>query len=165
MKYYFPFLFSLLLFCSCVSTKKIITDDSKITVHFLQVNDVYEIAPIANGKEGGVARIATLKKELLQKNRNTFLVMAGDFLSPSVYNSLPYQGKAIRGRQMVESMNSAGFNLACFGNHEFDIKENELLERLNESEFDWVSSNAFHKTKDGIVPFKVQGKTITQTYI
>ncbi len=165
MKYSSPFLVGILFFCSCASTKKTITDDGKITVHFLQVNDVYEIAPVANGKEGGLARIATLKKQLLQKNRNSFLVMAGDFLSPSVYNSLPYQSNAIRGRQMVDAMNAAGFNLACFGNHEFDIKENELLDRLNESEFHWVASNAFHKTKDGILPFLVDGKPIGKTYV
>ena len=38
-----------------------------------------------------------------------------DFLSPSVYNSLKYEGKRIRGKQMVDAMNAAGFNMAVFG--------------------------------------------------
>ncbi|MEO5650779.1 MAG: metallophosphoesterase, partial [Ginsengibacter sp.] len=132
-------------------------DDGRITITFLQINDVYEIAPLSGGREGGIARVATLKKQSLQKNPNTYLVIAGDFLSPSVYNSLKYEGKAIRGKQMVEALNSAGMDYAIFGNHELDIKESELQERINESEFQWISSNTFHKIKDTIVPFaKIQ---------
>ncbi len=54
---------------------------------------------------------------------------------------------------MVESLNSAGLDLAVFGNHEFDIKENELQDRINESNFDWVASNTFHQTNSGVAPF------------
>lgn len=55
---------------------------------------------------------------------------------------------------MVDVMNAAGMNIAVFGNHEFDIKEAELLARINESKFDWVASNAFHKQGDKIVAFE-----------
>jgi 2',3'-cyclic-nucleotide 2'-phosphodiesterase (5'-nucleotidase family) len=147
---------TLLLTTACSSTRNATTgkDDGKIDVVFVQVNDVYEIAPLAGGKEGGMARVATLKKQYLQQNPNTFLVMSGDFVSPSVYNSLQYQGKRIRGKQMIESMNAAGMDIAVFGNHEFDITESELQDRINESGFLWVSSNSFHKVKDKIEPFK-----------
>ncbi len=128
-------------------------DDGRIHVNLVQVNDVYEIAPLANGKEGGMARVATVKKKYLAQNPNTFLFMTGDFLSPSVYNSLKYQGKSIRGKQMVESMNAAGFDFVIFGNHEFDIKEQELQERINESAFQWISSNTFHKQNGQSIPF------------
>jgi 5'-nucleotidase len=123
------------------------------------VNDVYEIAPIAGGKEGGMARVATLKKQYQKQNPNTFLVMAGDFVSPSVYNSLQYEGKRIRGKQMIDAMNAAGMDLVVFGNHEFDINENELQERINESGFQWVASNTFHKRKDGVHPFGKNNNT------
>ncbi|HEY8688156.1 MAG TPA: bifunctional metallophosphatase/5'-nucleotidase [Chitinophagaceae bacterium] len=146
---------------SCSTTRIAKRDDGKIDVVFVQVNDVYEIAPVAGGKEGGMARVATLKKEYLKKNPNTFLVMAGDFVSPSVYNSLQFMGQRIRGKQMVEVMTVAGTNLAVFGNHEFDITENELQDRINESQFDWVSSNTFHKKNAKIIPFeKHQGTEV-----
>lgn len=132
-------------------------DNGKLSVTFLQINDVYEIAPLGGGREGGVARVATLKKQHLQKNPNTLLVIAGDFLSPSVYNSLQYQGKAIRGRQMVEALNAAELDIAVFGNHEFDIREAELQDRINESTFGWISTNAFHQTKTGVQPFVKAG--------
>ncbi|HEX6914951.1 MAG TPA: bifunctional metallophosphatase/5'-nucleotidase [Chitinophagaceae bacterium] len=129
-------------------------DDGRIELTLVQVNDVYEIAPLEAGNSGGMARVAALKKREQQKNPNTLLVMAGDFLSPSVYGSLRYEGKRIRGRQMVDAMNAAGFDLVCFGNHEFDITEAELQERIEESGFTWISANAFHKTGDSIHPFE-----------
>jgi 2',3'-cyclic-nucleotide 2'-phosphodiesterase (5'-nucleotidase family) len=153
---------------SCSTLRNQAKDNGKIEAVFVQVNDVYEIAPLSGGKEGGMARVATLKKKYLQQNPNTFLVMAGDFVSPSVYNSLQYQGKAIRGRQMVEAMNAAGMDIAVFGNHEFDIKESELQDRINESEFQWVSSNTFHKKNNQAVPFaktNVQAPPVPKTFI
>lgn len=166
MKYFFRLIFVMVFFTSCTSILKSASkDDGKINVNFIQINDVYEIAPLSNGKEGGMARVATLKKEYQKKNQNTFLVMAGDFISPSVYNSLQYQGKAIRGRQMIETMNAAGMDMAIFGNHEFDVSENELQERINESDFQWISSNAFHKKNSGAEPFVYRNTTIPKTYI
>ncbi len=128
-------------------------DDGKIDISFVQINDVYEIAPLENGKVGGMARVATLKKEKLRENKNTFLVLSGDFLSPSVYNSLKYEGSRIRGKQMVEAMNTAGMDLVVFGNHEFDITEAELQSRINESSFRWISTNTFHKKVNIISAF------------
>lgn len=146
-----------------------VKDDGKINISFVQVNDVYEIAPLENGKVGGMARVATLKKERLLKNKNTFLVLAGDFLSPSVFNSLKYEGSRIRGKQMVEAMNKAGMDMVVFGNHEFDITEAELQTRINESDFQWISTNSFHKKGNDISPFvkyKTQGnEPFPETYI
>lgn len=145
-----------LLFASCsVNRKSGNTDDGLININFIQLNDVYEIAPMDNGKEGGIARVATIKQKYLQENKNSFLVMAGDFLSPSVYNSLKYNGESVRGKQMVEALNAAGLDLAIFGNHEFDIKEAELQQRINESAFQWISSNSFHKKNGMIEPFSI----------
>lgn len=166
MKYLLRFAFVIFVFSSCFSTKRATSkDNGKIDVAFVQINDVYEIAPLSGGREGGMARVATLKKKYQQKNPNTFLVMAGDFVSPSVYNSLQYEGKAIRGKQMIETMNAAGMNFACFGNHEFDIKESEIQDRINESNFQWISSNAFHKTNSGIIPFTYRDTTIPKTFV
>ena len=139
-------------------------DDGRLSVNYLLVNDVYEIAPLAGGSVGGMARVATLKKEYLRKNPNTFLVMAGDFLSPSVYNSLQYEGRRIRGRQMVEAMNAAGTDLAVFGNHEFDINESELQSRINESRFRWVASNTFHKKDNALRPFARESGTASEAF-
>lgn len=129
-------------------------NDNQIDFTLLQVNDVYEIAAIQGGEVGGMARVETVHQELLAENENTMLVMAGDFLNPSLLGSLKYQGKRIKGRQMVEVMNAMNFDLVAFGNHEFDIKENELQERIDESNFTWISANVFQKKGDSIFPFQ-----------
>ncbi len=133
-----------------VSTK----DDGKLEVVFVQVNDVYEIAPLEGGKSGGMAKVASVTKQYDKVNKNTLLVIAGDFVSPSVFNSLQYKGKRIRGKQMIEAMNAAGMDLAVFGNHEFGINESELQERINESDFQWIASNAFHAQQGKTLPFE-----------
>ena len=157
---------------SCTSTRNASSpgkENGKIDIVFVQVNDVYEIAALEGGKTGGMARVATLKKQWQAKNPNTFMIMAGDFLSPSVYNSLKYEGKRIRGKQMVEAMNAAGMDIAIFGNHEFDINENELQERINESRFQWVSSNSFHKKGNDVSAFvkttSMGSQSLPETYI
>jgi len=146
------------------------TDDHKIELTFLQVNDVYEIAPLEGGKVGGMARIATLHQQLLKENPNTFLFMAGDFLNPSLIGTMKYKGEKIRGKQMIEVMNAMNFDLVSFGNHEFDLKYKDLQKRFNESDFQWVSTNAQHKTNDGkTVPFYIEHDSMRQdiprTYI
>jgi len=168
MRNTFLYIAAILFVSSCSPAKNTTTgtDDGRISINFVQVNDVYEIAPLSQGNEGGMARVATIKQKYLEHNPNTFLVMAGDFLSPSVYNSLKYQGKNIRGKQMVEAMNAAGFDFAIFGNHEFDIKEAELQERINESKFQWISSNTFHKLNNTVVPFEKNGSSpFPETFI
>jgi len=122
-------------------------------VIFMQINDVYEIAPLRGGREGGMARVATMKANLKNECSNTLLVVAGDFLSPSAIGTSKRDGRRIAGAQMVDVMNQAGVDLVTFGNHEFDITEAELLDRINESRFAWVSSNVNHRTPSGTGPF------------
>ena len=161
--------FAILLFgssCSVSHTNTANKDDGIIDIVFVQVNDVYEIAPLGGGHEGGIARVAGLKKQEKEKNKNTFLVMGGDFVSPSIYNSLKYEGKSVRGKQMIEALNAAEMDFVVFGNHEFDIKEDELQARIDESEFTWVSSNTFHKKGDIVRPFyKNLTAPFPETYI
>ncbi len=146
----FLFLFILTFLLSC--TKK----DTKINLTILQLNDVYEIAALEGGKIGGLARVENLHKQLLEENPNTILVMAGDFLNPSLIGTLKSNGERIRGKQMIEVMNAMNFDLVCFGNHEFDLKYSDLQKRLNESNFQWISTNSFYRATNGkLSPFFV----------
>lgn len=125
-------------------------------VTLLHINDVYEIAPLDNGRVGGMARVATLYKQLKKQNPNSYFFHAGDFLSPSVIGTLKYEGKTIRGKQMVEVMNAAGVQYLTVGNHEFDLDDGEpvnLQERINESNAQWIVANARQKQGTAFVPF------------
>ncbi len=114
-----------------------------IDITLLQLNDVYEITPVSGGKTGGLARIATLRQELITANPNTYTLLAGDLLSPSALGTAKVKGKAIAGAQMVAVMNAVGLDYATFGNHEFDLTKEQFYQRLAESEFTWFSSNVF----------------------
>ena len=107
-----------------------------------------------------MARVATVREALLKENPNTITVLAGDFLSPSVIGTLRYEGKGIKGKQMVDVMNAVGIDWVCFGNHEFDLDEKDLQERINESKFNWLNTNALQKTNGELLPF---GKMVNGT--
>lgn len=146
-------LFLLLTSCKTIKISEVLKEEKTVTIKLLQVNDVYEIAPLGDGTYGGLERVAHIADSIKKENANTYLVMAGDFLNPSLLGSLKMEGKPIKGRQMIEVMNAAGFDIATFGNHEFDLKEEELQERLNESKFQWTSANVFQKKGDDLHTF------------
>ncbi|HET6978309.1 MAG TPA: 5'-nucleotidase C-terminal domain-containing protein [Pyrinomonadaceae bacterium] len=106
-----------------------------IKVTLLQVNDVYQFAPVDGGKSGGLGRVLTLTKSIREKNPNTLFMMAGDTISPSV-ESITYKGA-----QMIEAWNAIGLDYATYGNHEFDFGPDVLQERVKESKFSWIAAN------------------------
>ncbi|MEO6760275.1 MAG: metallophosphoesterase, partial [Saprospiraceae bacterium] len=155
-----------LIFANCHTAQKATAtggkDDGLIEVTFLQMNDVYEIAP-GSDNTGGLARVATIRQQLLAKNPNTITVLAGDFISPSVIGTLKNDGKRIRGKQMVEVLNSLGLDWVVFGNHEFDYDDqSDLQARIDESRFTWMGANARLKTGTESIPFfkHVDGKPV-----
>ncbi|MDQ3141577.1 MAG: bifunctional metallophosphatase/5'-nucleotidase [Bacteroidota bacterium] len=162
------FIFIILLSSCGIFTKNSTLNDHKhnerdvIQFTILQINDFYEIAPFENGTLGGAARIATIRKKLLAENKNSLTVLAGDFLSPTLLGTLKWEGKSIKGRQMVDVLNKVGVDVVTFGNHEFDIDETSLQNRINESTFDWVSTNVSQVKGSEYFPFKkeVNGQSV-----
>jgi 5'-nucleotidase/UDP-sugar diphosphatase len=121
----------------------------------LQINDVYEANPV--GGEGGLARVASLRTRLVAE-APVITLLAGDFVSPSAIGLAQVEGQTLAGKQMVAAFNALGLDYVTFGNHEFDIKEPQLLDRLQESKFTWISSNVrrgdgqpFPKTQDRVI--------------
>jgi 5'-nucleotidase len=106
-----------------------------VKVTLLQVNDVYQFAPVDQGTAGGLARVLTLTKSIREQNPNTLFLMAGDTISPSV-ESITYKGA-----QMIDAWNLAGLDYATFGNHEFDFGPDVLRDRIKESKFGWIAAN------------------------
>src|ERR1700682_5150827 len=80
----------------------------------LQLNDVYEIEGVSQGEEGGLARVATLREQLLVENgkKNVITVLAGDTWSPSVLGDAKVDGKALQGRQMMDVLDAMGLDYA-----------------------------------------------------
>lgn len=110
-----------------------------VRVTLLQVNDVYQFAPVDGGARGGLARVLTLRKQIMRESPHTLYLLAGDTISPSV-ESNTYQGG-----QMIDAWNVSGLDYATFGNHEFDFGPDILLERMRDSHFKWLAANVVDK--------------------
>jgi len=135
--------------------------DRSIQWTLLQMNDVYELLPLDRGRKGGLARVATIRQLLRAENPHTYTILAGDLLSPSAIGVAKVNGSMLSGRQMVLTMNELGLDMMTFGNHEFDLTENDLLERMNESKFTWISSNVFRKNSSDLFGPSISHRLIT----
>ena len=85
---------------------------------------------------GGSARIYTLVQKEEANNSRTFLVDAGDnlFGGPPICNFF-------YGKDSIEVNNAMGYDVATFGNHEFDYGKAVLKERMSEAKYQYVSAN------------------------
>jgi len=113
--------------------------DCTVRVTLLQINDVYQFAPVDQGARGGLARVLSLKKEIQKESPNILLLLSGDTISPSV-ESITYKGA-----QMIDAWNILGLDYSTFGNHEFDFGPDVLRQRMQESKFKWVAANVIDK--------------------
>lgn len=106
-----------------------------VRVTILHLNDTYQFSPADGGKRGGLARVMTIRKQVQAQNPNTIMTLGGDTVSPSV------ETRTYKGAQMIDAWNMVGLDYSVFGNHEFDLKTADLLERMKESKFTWLGAN------------------------
>src|SRR5262245_27448582 len=139
-----PILFFFALALAAVTTAQ---DNSEcpVRVTLLQVNDVYQFAPVDGGRNGGLARVLTLRKQIMRESKNTLFLFSGDTISPSIESNTVADGQMMKGRQMIEAWNLIGLDYATLGNHEFDFGPDTLHQRINESRFQWLVANVFDK--------------------
>jgi 5'-nucleotidase len=150
-----PFLAALLLAAGCASlprsapaptpaadSEPVQDDEPSVTLTLLHVNDVYQFTPVDFGARGGLARLSTLRKQVLAESPNTLFLMAGDTLGPSVESTFH------KGKQMIDAWNALGVDFAVLGNHEFDFGPDVLRERMKESRFIWLGANVMDKRTD-----------------
>ena len=80
---------------------------SRAPLTILQINDVYSTVPVDGA--GGLARVASLKKQLAAQGRTPLLMIGGDFLSSSVASTV------FKGEQMIAALNATGLDVATLG--------------------------------------------------
>ncbi|MDG5766652.1 metallophosphatase [Balneolales bacterium ANBcel1] len=115
------------------------SDPSRITI--LHTNDTHariepfsDTAPRYAGM-GGVARRATLIKQLRAHNPDSLLLDAGD-----VFQGTPYFNK-YNGALDFEVMTKMGYDAVTIGNHEFDNGVDGFENVMAKARFPFVSSN------------------------
>ena len=110
-------------------------------ITILHTNDTHsQIDPIPDndkqwGGKGGVARRATLVKEIRSQNANTLMVDAGD-----VFQGTPYFN-FYKGEVEYKSMSLIGYDVVTLGNHDFDNGVDALAAAMKFANFEFVSTN------------------------
>ncbi len=107
-----------------------------ITLTILHFNDDYQLAAVDQGKAGGLDRLAAAANQVRRDDPDALLLFAGDLISPSVESML------FKGAQLIDGLNQLGVSVATLGNHEFDYGPQVLQQRIAESKFPWVITNA-----------------------
>ena len=135
---------ALLALAGCAAPAPRVGDPGTVTI--LAINDAYRIEGVDGGTVGGLARLATMRRELAAADPDLIVLHAGDFLYPSLLS------RSYDGQQMVDVLNRLDGDpqafddrlLVTFGNHEFDkaaMKHAALLDaRIEESQFTWLGS-------------------------
>ena len=94
--------------------------------------------------------IAALKAELESQYENVLLVDAGDAVQGTAYGSMD------KGETIIKLMNTAGYDLATLGNHEFDYGMDGAMQVIEWAEFPYVSANFYHEEAG------VKGETVLE---
>lgn len=130
-----------LLFTICLlfSLSLFAQNENKLVI--LHTNDTHsQIEPFGeqagdNKGKAGLARRATLIKEIRKQYPNVLLLDAGDFIQGTPYFNM------FGGELEVKSMNQLGYDVVTLGNHEFDNGVEFLSKMLQNAKFDIVSAN------------------------
>jgi len=104
------------------------------TVRFILTGDHYELPP-QKGR-GGYAKLASVVRQEKVGEKHSYFVHAGDAYSPSLLSTLD------KGKSTVEMLNAVGVDYMVLGNHEWDFGPEITRERVWESNFPVLASNA-----------------------
>lgn len=121
----------------------------------LHTNDVHSrIEPFPedggrNAGQGGVAKRASLIKQIRKDSPHTLLLDAGD-----IFQGTPYFNQ-FGGELEIELMSQMGYDAATMGNHDFDAGIDGFLKQLHRADFPFITSNY------GFKDTPLYGRTVT----
>lgn len=126
---------------SCdVSEEDLNPDESKVKTNdivVLYTNDIH----CGFESEIGFSGVASYKKYLSQKTPYVSLVDMGDAVQGGVIGSVS------KGEYIVDIMNEVGYDLAVFGNHEFDYGLEQLSKLVDKASYNYLCANITYSGK------------------
>jgi 2',3'-cyclic-nucleotide 2'-phosphodiesterase/3'-nucleotidase len=130
------FLFS--LFSSAVGAAPAVP----VSFTILHTNDFHGQLE-ASGSNPGMARVATIINGVRTAKgaSNVLLVDAGDEMQGSLLSNLGDGTATGKGAPTIGTYNAMGYNVATFGNHEFDWGQVNLANRTTEAAYPYVTAN------------------------
>lgn len=109
-------------------------EETNVTISLVSVNDIDRMGESRDGR-GGVARLAAVLEGERAENPNTFLIHAGDTISPCLLCGFD------NGAHMIALFNELEPAVFVPGNHEFDFGPDVYLERAAEATFPILAAN------------------------
>ena len=113
-----------------------------VTFTILHTNDFHGQLE-ASGSNPGMAKVATVVNDVRTAvgAANVLLVDAGDEMQGSLLSNLGDGTATGKGMPTIATYNAMGYNVATFGNHEFDWGQVNLSNRTGEATYPYVSAN------------------------
>jgi 5'-nucleotidase/UDP-sugar diphosphatase len=128
----------LLVLALILPTTALAKASDTVNITILHTNDFHGRLEADSSGRGGSANIAgainRIKAEVGAEN--VALLDAGD-----VYFAAPAISQLLMGESTIDVYNLMGYDLAVFGNHEFDKGQDELQMRIAQSNFPWLGAN------------------------
>lgn len=121
--------------------------ETEITI--LHTNDFHGRIEADSRDRGGSANLMGIIDSVEKQvgARHMVLLDAGD-----VYFAAPAVSQLLMGESTIDIYNSMGYDLAVFGNHEFDKGQAELADRVAQSDFPWLGANVVLEGTEWALP-------------
>jgi len=92
---------------------------------------------------GGMEAASHYLNEIRAREKNVFVIEAGDVMTGTLASEMEYKGAA--GGAMVEFLNRLGYEVWCYGNHDFDKGQKNAIALSRLAEFPTVMANIIYK--------------------
>lgn len=120
-----------------------------VDVTVLHTNDFHGRLETDYAARGGSAYMSSIITDIREEMgpENVALLDAGD-----VYFAAPAISQLLMGESTIDIYNMLGYDLAVFGNHEFDQGQRLLADRVAQSSFPWLGANVVLEGTDWDLP-------------
>ena len=143
------FLLVVVLLISLVAPVAVSGKSHIVQATLLHTNDFHGNLETDYRGRGGAAYLSAQINHIREQagEENVLLLDAGDefFAAPAI-------SQLLMGESTIDIFNMIGYNLAVFGNHEFDKGQEVLVERVNQSEYPWLGANVVLEGTDWDLP-------------
>lgn len=132
------------------NTPSDVASTTDVSVDLLAIQDAHEAEQRTwkNGsKHGGIAQLATVLAAQRAANPNTITAFGGDLAGGTLF------GAVYRGEPFIDAFNELKFDVAGFGQHDFDFGLDHTMSLIKRANFPWISSNLTVNSK----PFSPDG--------
>lgn len=123
-----------------VFAQKTAAPSAAVNFTILHTNDFHGQL-VASGSNPGLARVAALANSIRTAKGagNVLLVDIGDEMQGSLLSNLQ------KGKPVIAAFKAMGYDVATFGNHEFDWGQDVLTARTSEADYPYISANIVKK--------------------